>query len=56
MRKSFVDKIRTKMSPWKWGCKCCMSKGIKPFLRRQKRMKLKRMVKDQISDEYDRTY
>jgi hypothetical protein len=46
MLKSFVNKIHVKLHPYRWGCSCCMQKSanFKPFLRRQTRRKLKRML------------
>jgi hypothetical protein len=48
MLKSYVDKIPTKGSPWVYGCPCCMSRKGKPLLRRLKRKKLKRMLKNEL--------
>lgn len=53
MNKSDVDKIHTKLHPYKWGCWCCMKKGgwFKPFLRRQLRRKLKNMLAREVEHQ-----
>lgn len=53
MLKSFVDKIKTKLHPWVYGCSCCMCSSNKPFLRRQKRMKLKRLLNKELKEKND---